>query len=97
MVSAIVSVLAGYALGLRFRLLTLIWTMAVGLSIIIGVESSLGAHLTRMALSGVVVIAGLQSGYLAGFVTRYLMRGRLRQPTAQPKSESGRSTKESVP
>jgi hypothetical protein len=73
---AIAAVLAGAALGLKFRLLILLPTSSFVLAAIIAGGVVLRVGLTHIVLEAVLAIAGLQVGFLAGVVIRYLIATR---------------------
>jgi len=73
MATLAMAVLAGAALGLRFRFLVLLPTTGFALAAIIVGGVVLRGGLTHIVLVAVLAIAGLQVGFLAGFVIRYLI------------------------
>jgi hypothetical protein len=70
---AIISALAGIALGLRFRVLVLVpaVTLAMIFALIIGVASA--DHFWSIILAMVILGTAVQFGYLAGIVIRVVV------------------------
>jgi hypothetical protein len=76
MAALAIAVLAGAALGLRFRILVLLPITGLALAAIIASGVVLRGGLTHIVLVAVLTIAGLQVGFLAGVVIRYLIATR---------------------
>jgi hypothetical protein len=72
---AILAILVGTALGMRFKVLILLPATVIGLASIIAGGVARGDGLTIL-LEAMLAIAGLQVGYLAGVTIRYLLEMR---------------------
>lgn len=73
---AMVAILVGAVLGLRFKVLILLPAIAVALTAILAAGLASADGLPRMALAAVLTISGLEVGYLFGVTARYLTVGR---------------------
>ena len=65
---AIVSVLAGIALGLRYKVLILVAAVALAMTVAMIVAIERGDHFWSVILAMVIPGTGVQLGYLAGIV-----------------------------
>jgi hypothetical protein len=63
---AIVSVLAGIALGLRYKVVILVPAVALAMTLAAAVAIERGDHLWSIILAIVIPGTGVQLGYLAG-------------------------------
>ncbi len=70
---ALISILLGAALGLRFKVLVLLPAIAVtlGPTLVVGIVR--GDSPWRIAWAGILVGVGLQVGYLGGTAMRHVM------------------------
>jgi hypothetical protein len=91
----VVGILIGAALGLRFKVLSLIPVICVALSIIVGGGMARGVGFSRLALVMITIAVFLQLGYMLGNVVRFVMRAvrvtnhsGISVPTAAGMSES---------
>jgi hypothetical protein len=70
---AVISVLIGAVLGLRFKVLVLLPAIAATLGPIL-IGGVAGGHgVWHVALAGILATTGVQFGYLGGSATRHLM------------------------
>lgn len=70
---AIVTILVGAVLGLRFKFLILLPITGVFVAAIVAEAVARSDSAGHVALAAVLVMVGLQVGYLAGVATRCLM------------------------
>ncbi len=90
---AILCILVGAVLGLRFKVFVLVPAIALAWLLFLLFGMDIGASLWSSAISMVVIAASAQFGYLCGISTRMMLgmarlarRGRNWQPMA-PRSE----------
>lgn len=83
MAFATIAILAGAALGLRFKVLILIPALIFGLPSIAALEFMRGADIDAALLAIVASAVALQIGYLLGAVARFVL-GAMQIPRAHP-------------
>jgi hypothetical protein len=73
LIPAIISVLVGAALGLRFNFFILVPTVGLALAVVAVTGIALGNGIWRLVATMVVVAAFLQLGYIGGSVLRFII------------------------
>ena len=73
LILAMAAVLLGAVLGLRFKVLILLPAAVVAVTIMIAAGSIEHSGFSAIAVDAVLVLAGLQMGYLAGTIAGGLM------------------------
>jgi len=73
MILALISLLAGAALGMRFKVLVLV--PAIGFTLLVAAGTGLGRgdSLGTVLLMAAAAVASLQIGYFGGGIIRYVM------------------------
>jgi hypothetical protein len=70
---ALITLLAGVTLGLRFRALILVPTMATVIALVFAVEVARSEPLRSLVLTLAATVASLQIGYFAGALLRHAL------------------------
>lgn len=73
LILAMAAILLGAVLGLRFKVLILLPAAVVAVAIIVAAGSIEHSSFSAIAVDAVLVLAGLQMGYLAGAIAGGLM------------------------
>jgi len=73
MILALISLLAGAALGMRFKVLVLVLGIALTLLLVACIGLGRGDSLGTFLLMAAVAVASLQIGYFGGGIIRYVM------------------------
>jgi len=96
LILAMAAILLGAVLGLRFKVLILLPAAVVAVAIIIAAGSIEHSSFSAVAVDAVLVLAGLQMGYLAGTIAGGLMGVAPHSETTWQESASS-ITKSTIP
>jgi hypothetical protein len=96
LILAMAAILLGAVLGLRFKVLILLPAAVVAVAIMAAADSVAHNSLSTTAVDVVLVLAGLQMGYLAGAIAAGLM-GVAPQSQAPWHEPAGSITKSTIP
>jgi hypothetical protein len=96
LILAMAAILLGVVLGLRFKVLILLPAAVVAVAIMVTAGSIEHSSFSTVAVDAVLVLAGLQMGYLAGAIAGALM-GVAPQSEAPWQESASSITKSTMP